>query len=133
MSRQNVEVLQRGFEYFQTTGDLLEEIIAPDFVWDMSKFNGWREQQVYESIEGARGFIRDWSDAWGEWEFEVDSLQDAGEKVVAVVRQRGRSKTTGMPVDMLFAQVFTFRDGLETRMAMYADPAEALKAVGLEE
>ena len=38
-----------------------------------------------------------------------------------------------MPVDMLLAQVFTLRDGLQTRMEMYADPAEALKAVGLEE
>jgi hypothetical protein len=32
---------------------------------------------------------------------------------------------------MRFAQVFTLRDGLETRMEMYADPTEALKAVGL--
>jgi ketosteroid isomerase-like protein len=45
---------------------------------------------------------------------------------------RGRSKTTGLPVDMSFAQVFTVRDGKQTRMEMYADPAEALKAVGLE-
>ena len=59
---------------------------------------------------------------------------DAGEdKVVAVVRQRGRSKTSGLPVDMLFAQVFTIQDGKETRMEMYSDPDEALKAVGLEE
>jgi ketosteroid isomerase-like protein len=33
---------------------------------------------------------------------------------------------------MRFAMVFTLRDGLETRMQMYADPAEALEAVGLE-
>jgi ketosteroid isomerase-like protein len=131
MSQQNVEVVRRGFKHFQTTGDLLEEIIAPDFVWDMSKFTGWPEQEVYDGVEGARTFIRDWTDAWDEWEIEVESFHDAGEKVLVIVRQHGRSKTTGMPVDMLFAQVFTFRDGLETRMEMYADPAEALKAVGL--
>jgi len=33
----------------------------------------------------------------------------------------------------LFAQVYTLRDGKEVRMEMYADPAEALKAVGLEQ
>ena len=33
---------------------------------------------------------------------------------------------------MLLAQVWTIRDGKETRMEMYADPAEALTAVGLE-
>jgi hypothetical protein len=32
---------------------------------------------------------------------------------------------------MRFAQVYTFRDGLQTRMTMYADVAEAFEAVGL--
>jgi ketosteroid isomerase-like protein len=40
---------------------------------------------------------------------------------------------SGVAVEMLFAQVWTIRDGKETRMQMYADPAEALKAVGLAE
>jgi ketosteroid isomerase-like protein len=62
------------------------------------------------------------------------ALHDAGgDKVVGVLRQRGRSKTTGVPVDMLYAQVFTIRDGKQTRMEMYSDPDEALKAVGLAE
>jgi hypothetical protein len=34
---------------------------------------------------------------------------------------------------MAFAQVWTLRDGLETRMEMYSDPAEARRALGLEE
>ena len=59
-------------------------------------------------------------------------MHDAGDKVVVLVRQRGRSKAAGMPVDMSFAQVWTLRDGKESRMEMYSDPNEALKAVGLE-
>ena len=58
---------------------------------------------------------------------------DAGDKVVALVRQRGRSKTSGLPVDMAYGQVFTIRDGKFARMEMYADPVEALAAVGLSE
>jgi ketosteroid isomerase-like protein len=138
MSQENVELVRRGYERFQATGEfgragVTPDFVVPDFVWDMSKFRGWPEQQVYEGIEGARSFIRDWSDAWDDWEIEVDAFHDAGDKVVALVRQRGRSKTTGLPVDMFFAQVWTVRDGKETRMEMYADPAEALKAVGLAE
>jgi ketosteroid isomerase-like protein len=33
---------------------------------------------------------------------------------------------------MCFAQVWTVRDGKEIRMEMYADPAEAIEAVGLQ-
>lgn len=46
MSQENVEIVRRGYEHRQASGDFLEEIIAPDFVWDMSKsscssFGGW--------------------------------------------------------------------------------------------
>jgi ketosteroid isomerase-like protein len=61
----------------------------------------------------------------------AEEFLQAGDKVVAVMRQRGRSKTSGMHADMSFAQVWTVRDGLIMRMQMYADPQEALEAVGL--
>jgi ketosteroid isomerase-like protein len=132
MSKENVDLVMRGYAHRQATGDFLEEILAPDFVWDMSKFGGWPEQQVYEGLEEARGFIRDWTAAFDEWKIEIDAVHDAGgDKVVGVIRQRGRSKSTGLPVDMLLAQVWTVREGLETRMEMYGDVGQALKAEGL--
>ena len=69
--------------------------------------------------------------AWDEWKLELDSLHEAGDKVVALVRQHGRSKAAGMPVEMSFAQVWTLRGGKQTRMDMYSDRAEALEAAGL--
>ena len=59
-------------------------------------------------------------------------LHDAGEQVVAIMRQQGRAKSTGLNVDMTFAQVWTVRDGMQARMEMYADPAEAFVATGLK-
>src|SRR2546427_12422608 len=113
MSDQNVEIVRRGYEHFAATRDVLAEITAADFVWDMSKFRGWPEQQTYEGIEGARDFLRDWGEAWDDWKVEVDALHDAGDQVVAIVRQRGRSKTSGLVVDMAFGQGWTVRDGME--------------------
>ena len=133
MSAENVEILRRGYEHLAATGELLPQNFDPGFVWDMSTFRGWPEGQTYEGIEGAREFLRDWTDAWKDWRLEVEELHDAGERVVAVVRQSGVSKTTGLPVDMHFAQVWTLRNGRQTRMEMYADRAEALQAVGLTE
>src|SRR5262245_36401899 len=118
MSQENVELVARGFEHFRETGDFDEELTAPDFVWDMSTFRGWPEKQVYEGIDGAREFIRTWVGAWEEWELEVEDLRDAGDKVVAILRQHGRSKATGLEVDMTFAQVLTVEDGKQTRMEM---------------
>ena len=133
MSLENVEIVRRRYEHLAATGEYLPEAHAPDFVWDMSKFRGWPEQQTYEGVEGARVFLRDWLEAWDDWELEVEAFHDAGDKVVAIVRQRGQSKTSGLPVDMAFGQVWTVRGGKSARMEMYADPVQALKAVGLSE
>jgi ketosteroid isomerase-like protein len=99
----------------------------------MSTFRGWPEQQTYEGVEEARGFLRNWIETWDDWELDVEALHDAGDKVVAIMRQRGRSKASGLPVDMSFAQVWTIRDGKLARMEMYADPGSGLKAVGMSE
>jgi ketosteroid isomerase-like protein len=134
VSRENLKIVLRAYAHRQAAGDFRDDLYAPNFVWDMSNFQGWPEQRIYEGIEEARRFIREWASAFEDWKIEVERLYDAGgDKVVGIVRQRGRSKASGLPVDMLFAQVFTVQDGKETRMEMYSDPAEALKAVGLDE
>ena len=131
MSAENVEIVRLGYDEFLATGELVERITAPEFVWDMSTFHGWPERQTYEGPEGTREFLTDWVGAWEDWQLEVRELIDAGDDVVAILHQSGRSKTTGLEVDMDFAQVWTIKDGKQTRMRMYADPDEALREVGL--
>jgi ketosteroid isomerase-like protein len=131
MSAENVEIVRGGYEHVIATGELLEGIAHPDFVWDMSTFGNWPEQQTYDGIEGARQFLADWTGAWEDWRLEVRELIDAGDDVVAIVHQSGRSRATGLVVDMDFAQLWSLEDGKQTRMRMYADPEEALRAAGL--
>ena len=131
MSQENVEIVVRAYEHFVATGDILEENFHPEFVWDMSTFSGWPEQQTYPGVEGARQFIADWTEQWDDWQLELEEVRDADDRVVMTMNQRGRSKVTGLPAEMQFAQVYTVRDGKQIRMEMYASPADALDAVGL--
>jgi len=57
MSQANEEVVRRGYELFQATGQFQADIA--DFVWDMSNFLGWPEQQIYKGVEGARSFLEE--------------------------------------------------------------------------
>jgi ketosteroid isomerase-like protein len=132
MSEQNVALVAAGWEHFRATGEPLEDILAADFVWDMSTFHGWPEQPLYEGVDGMKQFLREWSEAFDDWKIELETIHDAGEKVVCICRQTARAKLTGLAVDMRLAMVFTVRERLETRMEMYSDPAEAFDAVGLE-
>ena len=129
MSQENVEAMRRGYERFAATGEIRAQ---PDFVWDVSRL-GWPDKQIYFGAEGANQFIAEWADAWDGWELEAEEFFDAGESVVVIVNQQGRSKATGIPVDMRFAQVWSFRDGQAIRMQMYSSVDEALEAAGLSE
>jgi ketosteroid isomerase-like protein len=133
MSQENIEIVRQGYERFAATGQTDPDLAAPEFLWDMSNFHGWPEQQTYEGPDAVQGFLEDWTGAFDEWELEVEALHDAGDTVVALVHQRGRSKTAGMPVEMSFAQVWTVRGGKQVRMDMYSERDEALEAAGLSE
>ena len=128
MSQANVEAMRRGYERFAATGEIGPN---PDLVWDVSRL-GWPDKQIYSGAEGANQFLAEWADAWDGWELEAEDYIDAGECVVVIVNQRGRSKATGIPVDMRFAQVWSLRDGQAIRMQMYSSVAAALEAVGLQ-
>ena len=131
MSQENVEIVREGYERFAATGEFVADLATDDFVWDMSNFHGWPEQQTYEGVDGAGAFLSEGMDAWEDRELELEALHDAGDMVVALVHQRGRSKEGGLPVEMSFAQVYTLRDGKQARMEMYSDRDEALEAAGL--
>jgi ketosteroid isomerase-like protein len=132
VSAKNVETLRDGFTWFQTTRTFPAHLATPDFIWDMSCYDGWPQQQVYKGVHGAERFFAEWGSAWDDWEFEIEELRDVGDKVVATVHQRGRFKMSGVLLEGSMVQVWTFRDGKEARMDIYSDPREALKAVGLE-
>jgi ketosteroid isomerase-like protein len=134
MSEENVAIVRRGFEHLRDTGEPLAEIYAPDFVWDMGTFRDLMGlSEHYVGVEGVRRFLAEWIEPFDHWRIDVESLHDVDDKVVAVCRQTARSRASGAPVQMRLAQVFTLRGGLQRRMEMYADPAEALRAVGLAE
>ena len=129
MSQEHVEAMRRGYERWSATGQIRAHA---DLVWDVSRL-GWPDQQVYSGPEGANQFNAEWADAWDDWELEVEDFIDAGERVVVILTQRGRSKATGIPVEMRFAQVWWLRDGLAFRMQMYASVEQALEVAGLAE
>jgi ketosteroid isomerase-like protein len=124
-------VVLRGNEWFRDHGEFPAHLTDPDFVWDMSHFRGWPERPTYEGMDGVKTFLAEWTSTWDQWRVEIQTMHDAGDKVVAIARQHGRSKMIGMQVEMVMAMVWTVRNGKATRMDMYSDPGEALRAAGL--
>jgi len=109
----------------------LREVARSDFVWDTSTFRGAIRPGTFVGVDETNAWLADWLDSFEDWSIVIEEVFDAGDQVVAIVRQRGTAKHGGPEVEMRVAQVWTFRDGLAARMEMYADRDEALEAAGL--
>jgi hypothetical protein len=73
----------------------------------------------------------EWLAAWDTVEFDYE-LVDAGERVVVLIDQRMRGRSTGIEVVRgKYAQVATYEDGLIVRWKFYDSQAKALEAAGL--
>ena len=134
MSRENVDLLRAAFESFVAgNSDFGVELLDPDVEWDASELMLLDLDDVYRGPEAVAQFWRDWLAAWEAVEFEYE-LIDAGDRVVALIDQRMRGRSTGIEVALgKYAQVYTFRDGLIVHWKGYMSQSEALKAVGLLE
>jgi ketosteroid isomerase-like protein len=131
MSRENVEVVAANFREFKATRQPTP-FVAPDWVWDMRTFRGWPENQEYRGSDEFMEFFARWIEPYDEWDFEVEDLVDAGDdRVVAVIRQRGRVRGAGSWVELHYGTVCTLADNLIQRMQIFMSAEEALEAVGL--
>ena len=133
MSRENVEIMRRGFEAM-SRGDLPEILtfIHPEFEVtipaDLSA-----EPDTYRGHEGIRRYLRSFEAEMEDIRFLPERFWDVGENVVVDVLVTAKGKTTGIPVELRSGQVWTVRDGKAVSARIYREPAEALEAVGLRE
>jgi ketosteroid isomerase-like protein len=133
MSLQNVEIVRRSWQAFAEAGlDAMADYWDPEINWraivgapdDVGEMRG---------IDAARQYVQDWLDTFEDITSVVEELLDVDEeRVLAVLRVRGRARLSGVQTELRYAVVYSLRDGKITRVREYADRARALDAVGLD-
>lgn len=129
MSRENVEIVRHIYDAWNEG--------------DTSKLAGLFGDEVelwlnvvmgpYFGREGIRQFIADIQADWVElWMTVVETL-DAGDQVVAVVREDGIGRASRVPITSTENHVWTVHDGRARRANAFASRAKALEAAGLSE
>jgi ketosteroid isomerase-like protein len=63
----------------------------------------------------------------------IETVLEAGQRVVVIVRTEGTGDSSGTPASMRWGQVYTFRDQQIVAVDNYYEPKQALEAVGLSE
>jgi hypothetical protein len=69
---------------------------------------------------------------YGDYRVSTPRLYDVGERVAVTARVSTRSHGNDVPIEAERGYVFDIRDRRVVRFAWFNDPAEALRAVGLE-
>ena len=86
-----------------------------------------------EALAGVRGFVEEWMDAWDAFRIDPEEFIDGGDAVVAVVRDWGRGRGSGVEVTDRWFYAYRLRDGRVVSWRLCGSRAEALEAVGLKE
>jgi uncharacterized protein len=146
MSQENVEIvrrlhpgsdtdlvaLSRDSAAWRAVAESVSGLFEPDF--ELEFFGGLPGlSATYRGVSGLRDAWLDWLAPWETYHDELQEALDLGDRVLLLGRHRGTRETTSPEVSAAFAALYTLRNGKVCRVQYFADQAEALKAVGLEE
>ena len=136
MSRQNVEIVRRGYELY-AAGDL--EGVAGLFAEDAELADAGG-LGVADTAAGTRygpeGFLRateEAVEAFEDYRVDAEEFIDAGESVVVPARISGRGRASGANLETRLAHLWVLRNGNVIRGDVYRTTEEALEAAGLRE
>jgi ketosteroid isomerase-like protein len=89
------------------------------------------DSAVHRGIDAIRRQYARWEEAYPDLRVEPLEARGNGEQVFLWVRFVGHGASSGVPIDMELAHVYTLRDGKAARVVEYTDRGEALRSIGL--
>ena len=139
MSRENVEVMRTVYDRyregdFQASADLLD----PHAVLVLPKASDWGpetpESGLFIGPEAIAEYTRhSLLRPWADFTMEAEEIIEAGDSVLVRVIQRGVGRASGIPVDLRYFTLWSFRGGKVIRIQSFRNREEALEAAGLSE
>jgi ketosteroid isomerase-like protein len=133
MSQENVEVVRAVIDGWLRGDPASLELISEDVVYvappDMPRVSGG----TYRGHDGVLQWVVDWRQEWTDYELDIERIEDLGDQVLTVERNRATGKRSGVAVDMQTVHLWTLRNSKVVRWHGYASPEAALEAAGLSE
>lgn len=101
--------------------------VASDVEWEEP--GDAPDRRRWRGAEGMLASTANWTEPFEGYGFEVlESVQVGAEQVLVGLRQWGRGRSSGAPVEAEIWHLWTVRDGLGVRMRMFRTRDEALAA-----
>ncbi len=133
MSQENVEIVRQAFECFERRDWASAAPLYDPDVEQHGTVGGVEEGQVLRGPDEIRRSFESEDEIWAEHRMEPEKFIDVGDRVVVLVREYQRGKTSGIETEIETAVIMDLRNGRITRAQGYMDRAAALRAAGLSE
>ena len=123
-------LLDRGYTMIWREGRVEDALrgLEDDFEWVVPDHP---EGAVRHGADSVIEFFREWAEPWDDLDLDWEIHEAGAERALAIIDMRGRGRTSGVPAEMRFGQLWSFRDGRAVRMEMYSDVDDARRAAGL--
>ncbi len=115
----------------QRVRQMLAQLAEPDFEVVMVGPDYLPQAAERAGPDGFQEAWLDWTSPFESFRIDLERVIDAGDRVVSLVRQTGRTKTGGVEIEASAGAVWTIRDGKLTRVEFHLDREAALRAAGL--
>jgi ketosteroid isomerase-like protein len=133
MSRENVEIVRRGFEAYSRR-DVDGFLSHLDSAFELhSAIVGGAEGRVYRGYDGVRKWLADSDESFDDLTIEPTEFRDLGERVLVFGRIQARGRESGLELDSPTGWVCTVQGGKLMKAEGFLSRAGALEAAGLRE
>ena len=138
---ENADTIRQGTDAVNALmrGELSNEAFAERFDPQIEVL--WRDRQTFPDFpQHLRGlaeviaFLEQYREQWIDLVHELlDVIEVPDGRVVALVRQSGRGRQSGVPIVIHYFTLYTVRDGKVCKIEYFRHRADALQAAGLGE
>jgi uncharacterized protein len=125
MAAANVEALREGYNALNRADlSVVLELLDPEIEWHEPAPSP--DAGTHRGRDSFGRFLEGWLDSFEDFRIEPERVVERGNRLIAIVRQSGRGRASGVAIDARLAHVWTVRDGRAIRWESVADPEEAL-------
>jgi ketosteroid isomerase-like protein len=132
MSQENVEIVRDIYERWRQ-GDFRTSVDVFDPLVLLVMRREFPDAGTYLGRERLAEYTRGFLEPWSRITIEAEDITDAGDSVVAAVRQAGVGGESGAATEFRYFQVWSLRGRKVIRLENFRERAEALEAAGLSE
>jgi ketosteroid isomerase-like protein len=141
MSEENVEIVRKAFDNAnafmrgELSSDALAELADPhiEYHWHDERTMPDQPQQLRGFPEFV-GHGEQYRSAWVEVALEpLEFIEAPGDRVLVCIRQSGRGRESGVPIEIHFFHLYAIRDGRISKIDLFRHRTDALEAAGLQE